>query len=143
MFGLLPYSRRDSSLFRMMDDFERNFFNDSLDGSTQFRCDISEKDGNYLVEAELPGFDKEDIHVNLDGDRLTISATHKTETEDKDEDGKYIRRERHFGSYSRSFDVSEIDTENIKADYKNGMLSLTLPKAKAIAPVTRKIEISE
>lgn len=143
MFNLIPYNRREANLFRFMDDFERSFFNNSLKGDSRFRVDISEKDGNYFLEAELPGFDKEDIHVDLNGEVLTIHATHESKDEEKDKDGNYIRRERRFGSYSRSFDVSDIDVDNIKADYKNGVLALTLPQKPALpqGAATRKIEI--
>lgn len=139
--NLIPYTRRESNLFRMLDDMERSFFQSSVNGSSQFRCDISEKDGNYLLEAELPGFDKNDIHVDVDGDKLTISATHTENKDEKDKDGNYIRRERRYGTFSRSFDVSGIDAENIKAEYKNGVLNLALPKAKEEEAPVRKIEI--
>lgn len=141
MLSMIPYNRREANLFRYMDELERNFFSTTVSGDTQFRCDISEKDGNYLMEAELPGFDKEDIHVELEGDTLTISATHKTESEEKDKDGNYIRRERRFGSFSRSFDVSGIKADGIKADYKNGVLELTLPKKTEEEPSSRRIAI--
>lgn len=143
MFSLVPYGRRDANLFRFMDDVERSFFNNSVKGDSRFRVDISEKEGNYLLEAELPGFDKNDINVELEGEVLTINASHKSENEEKDKEGNYVRRERRYGSYARSFDVSGVDAENIKADYKNGVLELTLPKRPAVpeTPNTRKIEI--
>lgn len=143
MLNLVPTTHRGSNPFRMLDDFERSFFNNSVSGAPRFRCDISEKDGSYLLEAELPGFSKEDINVELDGEVLTISATHKNENEKKDEKGNYIRRERRYGSYSRSFDLTGIDTDHISADYKNGVLELTLPKHVEVEEesATRRIEI--
>ncbi len=142
MFSLIPYNRRENNLFRLMDDFERSFFNDAVSGAERFRCDISEKDGSYLLEAELPGFDKKDINIDLENDVLTIRAQHNTESEEKDDKG-YLRRERRFGSFSRSFDVSGIDTEQIRADYKNGVLEVSMPKKQELpAPETAKrIEI--
>ena len=141
MYSLVPFNRREGNIFRYMDDIERSFFNNNISGKGQFRTDISEKDGEYLLEAELPGFDKNDINVEVDGDTLTISATHSEENSEKDKDGNYVRRERRFGSFSRSFNVEGIDTAKIKADYKNGVLSLNLPKAEEIKPETKKIAI--
>ncbi len=141
MYNLIPFSRREGNIFRYMDDIERSFFNNNISGKGQFRCDISEKDGQYLLEAELPGFDKKDISVEVDGDMLTISASHSEEREEKDRQGNYVRRERRFGSFARSFSVEGIDTANIKADYQNGVLSLNLPKAAEVKPETQKITI--
>lgn len=141
MFSLVPFNRREANLFRWMDDLERSVLGEAVSGDSQFRCDISEKGDEYLLEAELPGFDKDDIHVDLNGDMLTISASHQSESEKRDEDGKFVRRERRFGSFSRSFDVAGIRAGDIKADYKNGVLSLTLPKQKEMEPSTRRIEI--
>lgn len=139
--NLVPYSRKDTNLFRFMDDLERSFFNNAVSGTSQFRCDISERGNNYLLEAELPGFNKDDISVDINGDVLTVSAANNYENDEKDEDGNYIRRERRYGSYSRSFDISGIDASKITADYNNGVLELTLPKAKEIQPATRKVAI--
>ncbi len=142
MYGIAPYNG-NQSLFSFMDDLERSFGN-SVNGRDYFRCDISEKGDNYLLEAELPGFDKKDIGVELDGDMLTISATHEEKNDEKDKDGHYVRRERRYGSFARSFDVEGIDTGHIKADYKNGVLELTLPKKAAaeLPEAKRQIAIS-
>lgn len=141
MYSLIPFSRREGNIFRYMDDIERSFFNNSISGKDQFRTDISETDSGYLLEAELPGFDRNDISVDVDGDMLTISATHNEESDEKDDQGNYIRRERRYGSFARSFNAEGIDVENIKADYENGVLRLELPKAKLETPQTRKIAI--
>ncbi|UKI16249.1 MAG: Hsp20/alpha crystallin family protein [Ruminococcus sp.] len=93
------------------------------------------------MESELPGFDKEDITVDLNGNSLTLKAEHKAETEESKK-GKYIRRERSYGSYERTFDIAGIDTENITADYKNGILTMVLPKKKPQAPASRKLTIN-
>ena len=143
MYSLVPFARQGANIFGYLDDIERSFFNNNISGKGQFRCDISEKDGNYLLEAELPGFEKKDIHVDVDGETLTISAAHNEEKTEKDKDGNYVRRERRFGSFSRSFSTEGIDVEHIKADYKNGVLNLSLPKAKELPPKTRSIEIGE
>lgn len=140
----LSLFNRPGSIFQMFDEFERNFFDSALgtmsEGST-FRTDIREKDDAYLLEAELPGFGKEDIHLDLQGDTLLISAKKDDVTEEKDSGGSYIRRERRFGAFQRSFDVSNIDTDKIKAEYSNGVLKLLLPKKVAQLPSSKRIEI--
>ena len=141
MFGMIPFGRDERNLFDYLDQMERNFWDGSISDKMQFRCDVQDKQDHFLLEAELPGFDRDDIHIDLDGQNLVISASHNTETENKSEDGSYLRRERKFGTFSRSFDVSGIDTENIKAAYKNGILTLALPKRNAELPAARRIEI--
>ena len=84
---------------------------------------------------------QEDIAIDLNGDNLMITARHNSESGEKDEKGNYVRRERKFGSFSRSFDVSGIDTTAIKAAYNNGILELTLPKKGEVAPASRSIQI--
>lgn len=141
MKSLIPWEK-ETNLFRFMDDIEQSLSN-KLSGEARFRVDICDKDNGYLLAAELPGFNKEDISVELQDKTLVINAVHKSEKEDKDKDGKFLRRERYYGSFSRSFDVSEIDVDKIKADYKNGVLELDLPKLKPelIEPSVKKIEI--
>ncbi len=142
MFKLTPFNRRAANRFRALDDFENNFFSTALGHSSQIRCDISEEDGNYLLEADLPGFDEDNINIEIDGDYLTISAVQSSEEEEKDDDGKFLRRERRFGSFTRRFDVSNIETDAITADYKNGVLALTMPIKEDAKPAVKRIEIS-
>ena len=142
MFGLT--TRRYNNLlgfdpFRDMEEMERRFFAPSA-AAFGFRTDIIEEDGGYKLQADLPGFEKEDIHVDVEGDMLTVSAERKEENEEN-RDG-YVRRERRFGSYRRSFDVSEIDQDGITGDYTNGVLTLHLPKKEAEAPAAKRIELS-
>ena len=85
--------------------------------------------------------DREDIHLELKGDVLTIAAQHEENKEDKDEKGSYICRERSSSSFSRSFSVSGIREEDISATYENGVLQLTLPKQEVQVPQSRRIEI--
>lgn len=142
MLSLFPYNRRGTSPFHYWNTMDRSLAS-ATPRTTAFRCDITEKDGIYLLEAELPGFEKDDISVQLDGETLTIAAKHKTETEETNQEGTYIRRERRFGSFERSFDVTGIDTEAIAAEYKNGILHLNLPKAKEVeSPSARSIAIA-
>ncbi len=139
MYGLTPFEKRTYDLFDAFHDFEDNFFNASAVSGC--KTDIKDEGEKYVLEAEMPGFEKEDIKLDLDGDRLIISAEHSASNEEKDDNGKYIRRERSFGSYSRSFDVSTVDIDNIAAEYKNGVLTLDLPKKQAAVPAARRLEI--
>ncbi|MDH5326389.1 MAG: Hsp20/alpha crystallin family protein [Gammaproteobacteria bacterium] len=90
--------------------------------------DVKERDKEYLIKADLPGVMKEDIHVNLQDDMLTISAETKGEIEEK-EGEVVLRHERHYGKFSRSMRLGEaIDKDKVKANFKDGVLELTLPK---------------
>ena len=82
MFGMIPFGREENSLWNYLDNMERSLFTGFGDMS-QFRCDIQDKGDHYLLEAELPGFQKEDISLDLAGDSLVITARHTSETEDK------------------------------------------------------------
>lgn len=142
LYGLTPFERSTYDLFNVFHEFEKDFWGSK--SSTDLRAcktDICDKGDKFVLEAELPGFTKEDINIDIKGDCLTLSATHKSETENKDEDGKYICRERTFGSYQRSYDISNIDTEAIQAEYKNGILTLDLPKKAKTEPESRRLEI--
>ena len=123
--------------------FPAFFDNGDLENSfAGFKTDVMEKDGNYVLEAELPGFNKEDINVDLKDNILTISASHKEEKNEEDKETKYIRKERHSTSYSRSFRVANVTHEDIKAAYNNGVLEVTFPKRDALPEKeTKKIEI--
>ncbi len=143
MFNLTPYRKNNDisyyDPFRFMDEMERRFFGG--DTFNSFKTDIREEGNSYILEAELPGFRKEDIKIQISDNNLTISAEHCEQSDEKDKKGNYIRRERTWGSYSRSFDVSDIDTGKMKAAYQNGVLTLTLPKRAEITPPTRTLEI--
>ena len=137
MFGMIPFSRRDDNMFDLFD----NFFNAPTVGTTSFRTDIQDQGDKFLLEAELPGFDKEDIQLDLKDNILTIKAQHKESNEQKDEGSNYIRRERRVGSFTRTFDVTGIDENGITATYNNGILALTLPKKAPVVPASRQIDI--
>ena len=141
MFGMVPFERHEDNFFDVFDNFERKFFGNSSANLPAFRTDIKDADDKFVLEAELPGFDKEDISLDVKDGILTISAQHKEEKEDKDEEGKYLCRERSTSSFTRSFDVSGIDTEKITAAYDKGVLTVTLPKQTEEVPASRRIEI--
>lgn len=100
------------------------------------KIDVKTQDNGYLVHAELPGVKKEDIHVNIDGSVVSISAERKQEKEVK-EGERVLRTERYFGKVARSFDLgTDIDEAAATAKYTDGVLELTLPK-KTAAPNKR------
>lgn len=141
----MPYERRSNigyyNPFKELEEFEKRLFsNQSI--TPQFRTDIRDTEKEYILEADLPGFDKEDISLRIENGYLTISAEHRTNNEEKDEKGNYIRRERSYGSYSRCFDISGIDEEAISANFKNGVLELRLPKETEKKITAKKIEIN-
>ena len=84
---------------------------------------------------------KEDIHAEVRNGYLTIHAEHKSENEEKDEKKNYIKRERSYGSFTRSFDLDGINSDEISAAYKDGILTLTLPKATTKVEEGRRLEI--
>ena len=151
MFELRPYRRQRNQLsynpFREMEDFERRFFEEPFGGFfengdlSEFKTDIRDEGDSYLLEADLPGFDKKDIHLDLSGNTLTIYAERHSEHEQKDKKDKYVRVERSYGRYSRQFDVSAIDAEKITAKYENGVLRLTMPKKQQTLPEAKHLEI--
>lgn len=101
--------------------------------------DVQEFDDSYELSMELPGFNKEDIQAELKDGYMTITATHSDKKDEDEKDGKYIRRERYFGQYQRSFYVGdEITEEDIKAKFENGVLNLTVPKKEAKPQVEDK-----
>lgn len=139
MLNLMPFSRREDNLFNYLDNLEKNFFGDMDQNLSQFRTDIIDDGDHYTMKADLPGFAKEDIHIDLNDNTLTIHAEHNEENETKKDN--YVRRERRYGSFSRSFDVTNINTSDIDASYANGVLELKLPKLEAVVPEPRKIEV--
>lgn len=149
MFELRPYRKNEPVYydpFAGMREMEKRFFGEPLDffdrqTPVTFQTDITDNGDSYLLEADLPGFDKKDIGLHLNGDTLTIRAERHTEKEEKDKKDTYICRERSYGSYSRTFDVSGVDTAGIKASYTDGVLRLTMPKKSEVTPSSRTLEI--
>ncbi|MDD3895546.1 MAG: Hsp20/alpha crystallin family protein [Bacilli bacterium] len=110
--------------FFFNDDFDDFFITSSK--RNDMKCDIYEKDNMYHIEMDIPGFDKEDINIELKNNYLTIKAS-KTK-EEKEEDKNYIRRERSYGEYSRTFSLGEVDEDKVNAKFDNGTLLITVPK---------------
>lgn len=143
MFELIPFDhslRRMANFdpFREMEDLERSFWGSGRSVST-FRTDVIDTGDAYQLQSELPGFTKDDIKIDVENDVLTISAERKLDN--KDEKQNFVKRERFYGSFSRSFDVSGINVDGIEAAYTDGVLTLTMPKKVEQAPAKRSLEI--
>ena len=141
---LVPYVRRNLSAynpFRELDELERAFFGSDTTKMTAFSTDIRDTGKEFVLEADLPGVKKDDIKLDLSDNILTISAERHSEFEEKDKKGNYVRCERSYGSYQRSFDTTGIDTDKIDAEFKDGVLKLTMPKIIEQKPEPRRLEI--
>ena len=139
---MIPYTNRNSSsLMDLFDEFERSVFGESGRRLPAFSTDIRDEGDHYMLEAELPGFRKEDIDLDVKDGYLTISASRQEANETKRDN--YLCRERRSGSFSRSFNLDGIQEEGITAFYRNGVLELTLPKRQEVLPQSRKIAIQE
>ena len=146
MFELMTMPMmRSYNPFRELDRFERMMFGEMMpkqeakNMTKGIRTDITDNGNEYLLDAELPGFNKEDITLNIEGDTLVITAKHEDNNEEKKDN--YLRRERYFGEYRRSFDISGIEADEISAKYNNGVLTVNLPKKQEQLPASRRLEI--
>lgn len=141
---MVTYDNAFNAIDKMMNEFWEAPFNGNLAKCfSGLKTDVIEKDGRYELEADLPGFNKEDIHVDVKDDVLTISAEHEEQASEK-KDGKYIRRERGYSSYRRSFRVDGVKQDDITAAYKNGVLTVTVPKREALPEQdVKRIEVTD
>lgn len=98
----------------------------------KMKCDIYEKGNNYHIEMDIPGFNKNEISVETKNGYLTIIAEKNNEVNNEDKEKKYIRRERTYGKYERSFYLGDLDAENISAKFENGILKITVPKKEEV-----------
>ncbi|MCW6062102.1 heat shock protein Hsp18, partial [Clostridium sporogenes] len=132
MFHMIPFRKNNlNKKDEFFSPFFNNFFNDeffSLMNNLQgnFKVDLKETDEDYLVEADLPGVKKEDITVKFQNNYLTISAKRDSSIENKKEN--FVRQERYYGEFNRSFYINNIDENNIDASFKDGVLKINLPK---------------
>lgn len=120
--GLMPRK------YYLGDDFFDAFFEPAL--KDQMKCDIYEKDNKYHIEMDMPGFKKSDIKVECENGYVNISGEIKNENNEEDKDKKYIRRERHYSKFNRSFYVGDVDENAITASFENGTLKLVAPKVE-------------
>ena len=132
---------------KYIEEFEKKFFANPFAGFfetpafAEFKTDVADEGDHYLLEADLPGFEKKDIRLDVNGDVLRVHAERHSRFEEKDKENKVVRMERSFGSYNREFDISGIKAEEIKAKYENGVLKLVLPKKEQVLPESRTLEI--
>ena len=117
----------------LLDDYEDSRFKKSM------KCDIFEKDGNYNVVMDIPGFKKEDINIECDNGVIKISCE-KKEEENEEDDKKYIRKERVYEKCERSFNFGDIKEDEIEAEFTDGTLKLVIPKQEKVDTKT-SIEI--
>jgi len=130
--------------FSLLDDIFRDPFFDNHE-SKLMKTDIQEKKDEYIIDIDLPGYEKENIKMSIEDGYLVIQATTTSESDEKEE-GKFVRRERYSGSCSRSFYVGdEIQVEDVSASFKNGILKITIPKKeeKKELPEKKYIEIQD
>ena len=132
MFGLIPFrmTRGNNTTISSLTDLFDNFFNDdftaAFNGSNDIKADVRETNEAYLVEAELPGVNKDDLRLDYDNNYLTISAMKNETFEDRQDN--YLRQERHYGQIARSFYFDNVDKNQIQARFQNGVLDIILPK---------------
>ena len=130
-------------------DLFDGFFNDPFferDERKLMKTDIKEKKDKYIIDMDLPGYEKENIKISIEEGYLTINATMNSENEENDDEGNFIRQERYTGECSRSFYIGDNITENdIKESFKNGILKLEVPKmdAKKEIPAKKYIQIDD
>lgn len=147
MTGLVPFNRRNTGLlstgfedfYNMLDDFFSDNWSPrrSLERDA-FKINVQQNDNEYLIEAELPGVDKDEINVDLNDGRLNISV--KREEKINEEKKNYIHRESRFSSMSRSIYLDDADSKGIKAKLDNGVLNIIVPRQEK-AITAEKIEI--
>ena len=142
MFDLIPFGNRffaATDPFKEFEEMERRMF---APIAPSMNTDIRETNDAYILETDLPGFSREEIHAEIRDGVLTLRAEHKTKDEKKDENGTYLRRERSYASYARRFSLDGIRADEISAAFRDGVLTLTLPKeAPKKADEGRKLEI--
>ncbi|MEW9096062.1 MAG: heat shock protein Hsp18 [Clostridiaceae bacterium] len=146
MLNMIPFRRNN---LNKGEDYFAPFFGKIIDDdffssinymNESFRVDLKETDENYLVEADLPGTKREDIDIDFNNNYLVVSAKRDESSEDKKED--YVRRERHYGEFRRSFHIDNVDEDKISASFSDGILKITLPKLTKGKGNRRKIEIN-
>lgn len=138
---MIPKRRNDFDL--LGDMFRDPFF--SEDESRIMKTDIKEKKDKYIIDIDLPGYEKENIKIEIEDGYLTVHATANSSNEEKEE-GKFVRKERYIGSCSRSFYVGEdVKQEDIKASFRNGTLKIEVPKKEEKKEIENKkyIEIGD
>lgn len=140
MFSMIPFrsnhnvATREANAYNpFSDDFFRAFFGDDfangmLSAERPLKVDVRDEGDHFLLEADMPGMTRENVHVNVEDGVLTISSEVNEEKNEENEKGRYVYRERRYGRTSRSFNLDGIQENAISAQFKDGVLRLTLPK---------------
>ncbi len=139
---MIPRRKNEFDLLEDMFKIDPFF---SEEGNKIMKTDIKESKDKYIIDVDLPGYEKEDIKIHIEDGYLNVEAKTNSENEDKEE-GKYVRKERYYGECSRSFYVGDDITEtDIKASFKNGTLRIEIPKKeeKKAIPEKKYIEIGD
>ncbi|MEA4898890.1 MAG: Hsp20/alpha crystallin family protein [Christensenellaceae bacterium] len=143
MANLMPYRFNRNPIarseFPFMDDFFRSFFLNAEPAQTGLRVDVKDEGDHYLLEADLPGFKRDDVHIEVDGGVLTITAEADASKEEKQ--GTYLYNERRQMKFQRSFTLNGIDEAGISAKCQDGVLQMVLPKQAEQPKTGRRIEI--
>ncbi len=137
MASLIPFNKRGTDIFNSSFDSFQNMLDDffvdgwpfrrNLMGDT-FKIDVQEENGQYIVEADLPGVQKGDVNLSLDDGRLTISVNKEENIEQKNKN--YLHKERRYCSMSRSIYLADADSQGVKAKLENGVLTVNVPKTQ-------------
>ena len=138
MFEIIPWEKNSMPAKRndIFDQALSNFFNCS---KNNFSVDLKESDKEYIIEVDLPGFEKDNINISYEKGYLTISAKRTTLKEDSEEN--FVKKERTFGEFSRSFYMNNVDEDKINAKFENGVLKINLPKIVDNNTNKKKIKI--
>lgn len=142
MFGLVPFKINNNFVDSKngFDSMFKDFFGDEI-SMKNLKVDIKEKENEYILEADFPGMKKEDINIEYNQGYLSISGEKKTEKEETEKKENYIRKERNYSKVSRSFYVGDINKDEIKAKFENGVLEITIPKEQKAIEENSRIEI--
>lgn len=146
MFDMVPF-RKNNNLARRGDFFDQmmnNFFDDDFLTpqnyfGNSFRVDLKENENEYIIEADLPGIKKDAIDLSYENNYLTVTAKREDTVEDKS--GNYVRRERSYGEFKRSFYIDNVDESKIDASFNDGVLKINLPKIDKTKVSRRRIDI--
>lgn len=136
MLRITPYENYD--LFDMFRGIEKEFVKCEPTDKV-VKIDVRDEGDKYVVEADMPGINKEDIHIDIDGDKLLLKASRSYKKDD--ETDNYVFRERSYGTYQRTFNVKNIDVDSIGANYSDGVLTIDMPKRQEAIAANRRIEI--
>tara|TARA_B100000508_G_scaffold132802_1_gene122051 strand:+ start:3468 stop:3884 length:417 start_codon:yes stop_codon:yes gene_type:complete len=133
--------RRNNGLFpSFFGNIENDFFGHDVEQFSKVAVNIKEREDDFVIEMAVPGIDKKDIHIEIEGNKMIVKGEVSNEIEDSSE--KYTRREFSYGSFTRSFTLpKEVDVDKIEADYRDGVLNLSIPKPESKKKVVKKISL--